>query len=48
MDIPVIVISAFASGEEEQSVGEVVARFSKPFDMMALLEAVRRVAVAEG
>lgn len=46
VDIPVIVISAFTSKDEEAAMGDVVARFAKPFDVMALLEVVRRTAGA--
>jgi CheY-like chemotaxis protein len=48
LDVPVIVISAFGSGPEEASLGDVAARFPKPFDVMALLEAVRRAAPDDG
>lgn len=44
IDVPVIVISAFAAAEDDVTLGDVAARFSKPFDVMALLEAVRRAA----
>jgi CheY-like chemotaxis protein len=43
-DVPVIITSAFASFEEETTMGEVAARFAKPYDVMALLEAIQRVA----
>lgn len=45
VDIPVIAMSAGTLGEDV-AMGRVAARISKPFDIMALLEEVRRVAVA--
>jgi CheY-like chemotaxis protein len=48
LDVPVIVISAFATAEDNVALGDVAARFSKPFDVMALLEAVRRAAPDDG
>jgi CheY-like chemotaxis protein len=44
VDIPVIVISAFSPSQSAEGLGEVAAHFSKPLDVMALLEAVRRSA----
>jgi CheY-like chemotaxis protein len=48
IDVPVIVISAFATAEDDVTLADVAARFSKPFDVMALLEAVRRAAPDDG
>lgn len=45
-DVPVIITSAYASLADGMALGEVAATFSKPFDVMALLEAIRRVAPA--
>jgi CheY-like chemotaxis protein len=40
--IPVIVMSAFEPEEGDEALEDVAARFPKPFDVMALLEGVRR------
>jgi len=45
-DIPVIVMSAFEPADADEELEDVAARFPKPFDVMALLEGVRRHAGA--